>query len=57
MVEVRYEGPLARLTIDVCGQAITTTITSDAARALTIKDGVSVRALVKVTEVLVVRSR
>jgi molybdopterin-binding protein len=55
ITEVRYEGLLAQVSIDVGGQTITSIITSDAARDLGLKKGVSVYALVKATEVMVIR--
>jgi len=53
--EIRFEGLLVQVTIDVGGQSITSIITSDAARALGLKRGVSVYALIKATEVMVIR--
>src|SRR5262249_30980153 len=55
VTEVRYEGLLVQVTIDVGGQEITSIITSDAARALGLKEGVNVYALIKATEVMVIR--
>jgi len=55
VAEVRYDGLLAQVSIDVSGQIITSIITSDAARELGLKKGVSVYALVKATEVMVIR--
>lgn len=55
ITEVRYEGLLVQITIDVNGYEITSIITSDAARALGLKEGVQVYALVKATEVMVIR--
>lgn len=55
VTEVRYEGLLVQIQIDVGGQIITSIITSDSARALGLKKGVSVYALVKATEVMVIR--
>jgi molybdopterin-binding protein len=55
ITELRYEGLLVQVTIDVAGHRITSIITSDAARALGLKEGVSVYALVKATEVMVIR--
>ncbi len=52
---VRFEGLLAQVGIDVGGQQITSIITSDAARSLGLKKGVKVYALVKATEVMVIR--
>jgi molybdopterin-binding protein len=53
--EVRSEGLLVQLTVDVGGQAITSIITSDAAQALGLKKGVAVYALIKATEVMIIR--
>lgn len=56
ITEMRYDGLFAQVTIDVgAQQAITSIITSDAARALGLKKGVAVYALVKATEVMVIR--
>ena len=52
---LRYEGLLVQVTIDVGGQEITSIITSDAARALGLKAGDPVYALIKATEVMVIR--
>jgi molybdopterin-binding protein len=50
----RSEGLLVQLTIDVGGQFITSIITSDAAKALGLKKGSLVYALIKATEVMVI---
>jgi molybdopterin-binding protein len=55
ITELRYEGLLVQVTIDVGGYEITSIITSDAARSLGLKEGVPVYALVKATEVMVIR--
>ena len=55
ITDVRFEGLLVQVTIDVGGQEITSIITSDAARALGLKVGVPVYALIKATEVMVIR--
>jgi molybdopterin-binding protein len=55
ITEIRYEGLLVQVTIDVAGYEITSIITSDSARALGLKEGVQVYALIKATEVMVVR--
>lgn len=55
ITEIRFEGLLAQVTIDVGGQQITSIITSDGARDLGLKNGVIVYALVKATEVMVIR--
>lgn len=53
--DIRYEGLLVQVTIDVGDQSITSIITSDAAKALGLKKGSSVYALIKATEVMVIR--
>ena len=55
ITELRFEGLLVQVTIDVGGQEITSIITSDAARALGLKVGTLVYALIKATEVMVIR--
>jgi molybdopterin-binding protein len=55
IIEMRFEGLLAQVSIEIGGQTITSIITSDAARDLGLKKGVSVYALVKATEVMVIR--
>jgi len=55
ITDVRYEGLLVQVTIDVGGQAITSIITSDATKALGLKKGSSVYALIKATEVMVIK--
>jgi molybdopterin-binding protein len=55
ITDVRYEGLLVQVTIDVGGQSITSIITSDATKALGLRKGSSVYALIKATEVMVIR--
>src|ERR1044072_5121398 len=55
VLEVRREGLLVQVTVDVCGQTITSIITSDAAESLGLKKGVVVYVLIKATEVMVIR--
>jgi molybdopterin-binding protein len=55
ITDLRYEGLLVQVTIDVSGQEITSIITSDAARSLELKVGAPVYALIKATEVMVIR--
>ncbi len=55
VTEVRREGLLVQVSVDVCGQTITSIITSDAADSLGLKRGVVVYALIKATEVMVIR--
>jgi molybdopterin-binding protein len=55
VTDVRYEGLLVQVTMDIGGQTITSIITSDAARALGLEKSASVYALIKATEVMVIR--
>ena len=55
VTEVRREGLLVQVSIEVSGQVITSIITSDAAQSLGLKKGVVVYALIKATEVMVIR--
>lgn len=55
VTEVRREGLLVQVSVDVCGQTITSIITSDAADSLGLKRGVVVYVLIKATEVMVIR--
>lgn len=55
ITELRFEGLLVQVTINIGGQEITSIITSDAARSLGLKVGTSVYALIKATEVMVIR--
>lgn len=56
VVGVKYSGLLAQVTIDVGGQMVTSIITSDACRQLNLKKGVAAYALVKATEVMLIRA-
>jgi molybdopterin-binding protein len=56
VIEARSEGLLAQITIDVGGQTMTSIITSDSSRQLGLKKGVTVYALVKATEVMIIRN-
>lgn len=55
ILEVRIEGLLAQITLDVGGQTMTSIITSDSARSLNLKKGITAYALVKATEVMIIR--
>lgn len=55
VTNVEYEGLLAQVTIDVNGQFITSIITSNACQELGLKKGVRAFALIKATEVMVIR--
>ena len=53
---VRVSGLLAEVTLDVAGQKLTSIITKSAARDLHLKPGVAAYALIKATEVMVIRA-
>ena len=54
--EIRYDGLLAQVVIDVgVNQQMVSIITADSARSLDLKKGANVFALVKATEVMVIR--
>jgi molybdopterin-binding protein len=53
--KVRISGLLAEVTLDVGGQILTSIITAGAARNLRLKAGVPALALIKATEVMVIR--
>ena len=55
ITEVKYEGLLAQIKIDLGGQSITSIITRDACEELGLRKGVRAYALVKSTEVMVIR--
>lgn len=56
VTSVRYDGLLAQVAIEIGGQTITSIITSDAARDLELKPGRAAYALVKATEVMIIRA-
>ena len=55
VTEVRFEGLLAQVTMSIGGQLITSIITRDASEELGLKKGVRAFALIKATEVMVIR--
>lgn len=55
VVEIRTSGLLAQVTLSIGGQHITSIITADAARELGLKRGEVVAALIKSTEVMIMR--
>ena len=55
VTEVKFEGLLAQVTINLGDQSITSIITRDACEELGLKKGVRAYALVKATEVMVIR--
>jgi molybdopterin-binding protein len=55
LVELKYDGLMAQLKISIGGQIITSIITADAAREMQLNVGETVAALIKSTEVMVLR--
>ena len=55
IVAIKYDGLLAQVTLRVGEQQITSLITADAARELRLKPGERAAALVKSTEVMILR--
>lgn len=55
IVQVRYDGLLAQIKLAIGDQTVTSVITADAARELRLKPGMKAAALIKATEVMVVR--
>jgi len=55
VIEVRIEGLMAQVTLSIGNQHITSIITADAARELRLKKGETAAALIKSTEVMIVR--
>ena len=55
ITQVRVEGLLAQITMEVGGQTITSIITSNACRELGLRKGMRAIALIKATEVMVIR--
>ena len=55
VTKVRVSGLLAEVTLDIGGQILTSIITAGAVRNLKLKAGVPALALIKATEVMVIR--
>ena len=55
IVEIKISGLLAQVVLEIGDQKITSIITSDAAREMRLKKGETVAALIKSTEVMVLR--
>jgi molybdopterin-binding protein len=55
IVEVRYSGLLAQVKLSIQGQRISSIITADAAREMRLEKGQTAAALIKATEVMIVR--
>ena len=55
VLEVRIDGFLAQVKLSIGGQTITSIITADAVREMALKAGDTAAALIKSTEVMIVR--
>jgi len=55
VTQVKIEGLLAKVVLSVGDQRVTSIITADAARELALKKGDTAAALIKATEVMIVR--
>ena len=55
IVDVRVSGLVAQVTLSVGGQSITSLITSGAVREMGLKKGQTAAALIKATEVMIIR--
>jgi molybdopterin-binding protein len=55
VVEIKTEGLIAQVRISIGGQYITSVITSDAVREMRLKKGETIAALIKSTEVMLIR--
>ena|SRR5580692_6612534 len=55
IVGVRYDGLFAQVELVIGGQRISSIITADAAREMRLKKGQTAAALIKATEVMIVR--
>ncbi len=56
VIEIKIEGLLAQIKLSIGGQVITSIITSEGARELNLKVGETAAALIKSTEVMVLRA-
>lgn len=55
VVEVKISGLLAQVTLSIGGQHITSIVTADAVREMRLKKGQTAAALIKSTEVMILR--
>ena len=55
MTEVKVDGLMAQIKLSIGGQIITSIITADAVREMRLKKGETAAALIKSTEVMIVR--
>jgi molybdopterin-binding protein len=56
ITEIKFDGLLAQVTLDIGEQTVTSIVTRSACRELGLKKGVSAYALVKATEVMLIRA-
>lgn len=56
IIDLRIEGLLAQVTLSIAGQHLTSIITADAAREMRLEKGQIASALIKSTEVMVMRA-
>jgi molybdopterin-binding protein len=55
VTDIKVNGLMAQVTLSIGGQRITSIITADAVREMRLKDGQTVAALIKSTEVMIIR--
>jgi len=55
ILEVRYEGLLAEVRLDIGGQVVTSIITRRSAEEMGLRSGIRAAALIKATEVMILR--
>jgi molybdopterin-binding protein len=55
IIELKIEGLMAQVTLSIAGQHLTSLITADAAREMRLQKGQLAAALIKSTEVMVMR--
>lgn len=56
IIDLKIEGLLAQVTLSIAGQRLTSIITADAAREMRLEKGQIASALIKSTEVMVMRA-
>jgi molybdopterin-binding protein len=55
VTDIKVNGLMAQVTLSIGGQRITSIITADAVQEMRLKDGETVAALIKSTEVMIIR--
>ncbi len=55
ILDIKVEGIMAQVTLSIGGQRITSVITSDAVREMRLEKGQTAAALIKSTEVMILR--